>query len=183
MHKIKTISTYLLWILNILLFAIPLFIVITWYFIDVFSIDEFSSGLLQNSFQIYDDSGINWTLSSKLVGATGHIINLMPLFLSVFILKLIFKSYKAGHVFTTQNAIYYKHLGYLALIDALFANPIGNAIMIFSTSISELPESKHLAISYGYPSIEGLFCGLIFIIISLVMIEASKLQEESNLII
>ncbi len=186
MNKVQKISSYLLFILNLLLIVLPLFVIITWYFIDTYTINEFSSGLLQNSFQMQDAidaKKIHWTLTSRIIGASGHIMNLLPLFLSIFILKSIFKNYKNGKIFTTANAVYYKYLGWLALFDALFANPIGNAIMIMSTTLANSSDQRHIDIIFGYPSIEGLFCGAIFIVISLVMLEASKLQDEAELLI
>jgi len=185
-NKIQKISSYLLFILNLLIVILPLFIFFTWWFIDTYTINEFSSGLLQNSFQVDDLdelSNLHWTISSKLIGASGHIINLLPLFLGIFILKFIFKNYRNGRIFTTTNAIYYKYLGYLSLFDALFANPIGNAIMIMSTTLGNSPDERQIDIVFGYPSIEGLFCGAIFLVISLVMFEASKLQDEAELVI
>ena len=183
MNKIKKISSYLLFALNIMLIAVPLFILSTWYFIDAYTMTEFSSTLLQNSFQIQDGmatSIIDWTLYAKMIGLIGHIINLLPLYLSVFVLKSIFKNYKNGEIFSTTNAIHYKHIGWLCFCDALLADPIGDAIMIMSTTLSPTIAKYNIDIVYNYPSIEGLFSGAVFIVISLVMFEASKLQEESK---
>lgn len=184
MDKIQKISSYLLFALNVMLVAVPLFIIGTWYFIDTYTMNEFSSMFLQSSFQIEDGmtaTPIEWSLSAKMLGLVGHIINLLPLYLSVFVLKSIFKNYKTGEIFTTDNAIHYKHIGWLAFLDALFADPIGNAIMIMSTTLSPSLAKYNIDIIYDYPSIEGLFSGAVFIVISLVMFEASKLQEESQL--
>lgn len=178
MNKIQKISSYLLVIFNLLLIALPLFVIITWYFIDTYTIWQLSLGILQNPFQLQDN--VSWTLLYKIIGAIGHIISLLPLFLSLFILKSIFQNYKNGEIFSTSNAIHYKRLGWLCFLNALLANPVGNGIMIMSTTLSNPPGERCLNIIFGYPSLEGLFCGAILIVISLVMVEASKLNDEQK---
>ncbi len=195
MHKIQKLSSYLLFTFNILLIGLPLFIMATWYFIDSYTINELSKGLLQNPFQGLENyhnlnnqnySNLNnfiWTPLSKSIAMSGHALSLLPLFLSLFILKLIFRNYKNGEIFSAANAIQYKYLGWLFFLNALMAKPLGNALMVMATTLSNPPGERYISIFFGAPSLEGIFGGSILIVISWVMFEASKLQDESKFII
>lgn len=186
MNKIKTISSYLLAIINLSILIIPSFIVVTWYFIDTHTINMLSLGLLQNPFEIgynINTTSIKWNILYKTIGATGHIISSLPTFLGLLILKSIFINYKNGEIFSVANAINYKRLSWLCFLNALIANPIGKGIMNMSTTLSNPPGERFLNIIFDFPSLEGLFFGAILIAMSLVMLEASKIQNEIKLTI
>lgn len=180
MNKIQKISKYLLWAINILLIAIPAFIAIMWYNIDKISLNNFSSLMLENSFQLREDAFVDWSFNAKFVGGFGHVVNFIAFYLALLVLKLIFKNYRAGIVFSTDNAYLYKCLGLLILIDSIVTNPIGNAIMAHSVSLTNFSKANLFEVSYDFPSIEGLISGVLFIVVSMVMYEASLLEEESQ---
>lgn len=119
----------------------------------------------------------NWM--ATLVGTTGAILCILPLFLSLLVLKRLFKHYQQGEVFSLRNAQQYKYLGWLFFWDALLAQPLGEGLKVVAAT---LPNRGHtyLTLNWGTPSLQAVFCGIILIVISWVMIEASKLHDEQQ---
>ncbi len=191
MNKIKKISSCLLFFINFLIIVLPLSIIVTWYFIDTFNlgidkVGEFAIGLshgLQAPVTHVNMNDVQWTVLSESVGISGHILNMLPLFLSLFVLKEIFKNYKNGEIFSTANAVNYKYLSWLFFLDALLAKPLGDALMVMASTLSNPPGQRYISVSFGTPNLEAIFCGAILLVISLVMFEASKLQDESKFVI
>lgn len=185
MNQIQKISSYLLIIFNILIIAIPLIVIIQWIFIDTSTIkDLFAQGVLQKPIQTPEGSinlsTIHWTILSKSIGLIGHILGILPLFLSLFVLKSIFQNYKRGEIFSTVNAVYYRYLGWLFFLDALLAKPVSDSLMVLAATLSNKPGHRYLTLSFGTPNMEALFCGVLVIVISWVMLEASKLHYEQK---
>jgi hypothetical protein len=110
-----------------------------------------------------------------------YAISLLPIFLSFFVFKAIFKNYRKGDFFTAINAGYYRYLGWLFFLEALLAKPLSDGLMMVTVTLSNPSGHRHLALSWGIPSLEVLFCGTLLIVISWVMLEASKLQDEQKL--
>ncbi len=188
MHRIQKISSYLLMVFNVLILALPLIAVLTWLFIET----EFMKNLISNSFlfkQIQTPEGfvslsqIKWTSTSKIIGFIACILGALPIFLSLFSLKSIFQNYQKGKIFTITNAQHYRRLGIFFFLDALLATPIGDMLMILATTLSNPPGHRYISLSFGTPNIEALFCGILVMVISWVMLEASKLHEEQQLTI
>lgn len=193
MHRIQKISSYLLIVFNVLIITLPFSAVITWLFIET----EFVKNIISNSFlfkQIQTPEGfvnlsqIKWTLTSKTIGFSASALGLLPIFLSLFSLKSIFQNYQKGKIFTITNAQHYRRLGIFFFLDALLATSIADMLMVLAATLSNPPGHRYISISFGTPNIEALFCGILVcgilvIVISWVMLEASKLHEEQQLTI
>ena len=113
MNRIQKISSYLLLIFGVLLIAVPLLSIIQWIFISTKTSDV--SGVI-NFFGIFEKtiqtpegyvnlSNVSWTPLLQLLGFSADIIGLLPLLISLFILRAIFKNYQKGEVFSIRNAI------------------------------------------------------------------------------
>lgn len=187
--KIQKLSSYLLVIFNILLIGVPLLIAFLWIFIETKTADM---GPVINFFGLFEKeiltpegyvnlSTVNWTPSLKFLGFIADIIGLLPFLLSLFILKSIFTNYKNCDIFNSINPISYRNLGFLFLADALIIRSLSDTLLILATTLTNPPGHHYLSASFGTPNLSSLFCGIIIIAVSWVMLEASKLYEEQKL--
>lgn len=184
MNKIKKISPYFLSTFNFLIFFIPLFLVIQWIFIDA----KINNVLSTMNFGIMlktPEGNINlmtvaWTPMLKLLAFSADMINALPFLISLFCLKSLFCNYKSGEIFTVKNAILYRKLGVLYLIDGLLIQPLSHALLVLAVTLSNPAGHRYLSISFGTPNLSSLFYGTLVIIISWVMLEASKISDENK---
>lgn len=185
MAKIQKVSRYFLVAFNILIISLPLFVLAQWLFIDTSAIKNlFDQGFLQPSVSTPEGyinlSTIHWTILAKIVGLIGQTLRLLPLFLSLFVLKSIFQNYQKGEIFSTINACHYRYLGCLFFLDALLAQPLSNLLMVLAVTLANPPGHRYITLSFGAPNIEALFWGMLVIVISWIMLEASKLHDEQK---
>ena len=182
MSKIQKISNYLLMVFNVLLIVIPLFVVLQWLLIDTHTIKILLESVLLHApistpEGYVDLSTVKWTLFTKTIGFCASILSLIPVYLSLFALKSTFKNYQQGSIFSLVNAKHYQYLGWLFLLNALFAKPISDMLMVIAVTLSNLPGHRYISISFGIPNLEAVFCGILLIVISWVMLEASKIHD------
>lgn len=185
MDKIQRVSRYLLVIFNTLLAILPLFVIIQWLFIDTDTIKNLvDQGFLQKPISTPEGyvnlSTIHWSFLAKIIGLLAQSVGLLPLFLSLFVLKSIFLNYQKGEIFSTINASHYRYLGWLFFLDALIAQPLSNLLMVLAVTLANPPGHRYITLSFGTPNIEALFCGMLVIVISWIMLEASKLHDEQK---
>lgn len=185
MEKIQKVSCYFLVAFNILITILPLFVLTQWLFIDSTTIKNLlDQGFLQSPVSTPEGyinlSTVHWTILAKIVGLIGQSLSLLPLFLSLFILKSIFQNYQKGEIFNTLNARHYRYLGCLFFLDALLAQPLSNLLMVLAVTLANPPGHRYITLSFGAPNIEVLFCGMLVIVISWIMLEASKLHDEQT---
>jgi Protein of unknown function (DUF2975) len=183
--KIQRVSRYLLVIFNTLLVILPVFVIIQWLFIDTDTIKNLvDQGLLQKPISTPEGyvnlSTIHWSFLAKIMGLLAQSVGLLPLFLSLFVLKSIFLNYQKGEIFSTINASQYRYLGWLFFLDALIAQPLSNLLMVLAVTLTNPPGHRYITLSFGTPNIEALFCGMLLIVISWIMLEASKLHDEQK---
>ncbi|MBA3814475.1 MAG: DUF2975 domain-containing protein [Alphaproteobacteria bacterium] len=188
MDRIQKISSYLLVIFNILLVVLPLSLLILWFFIDVDPIKEaIKHGLLFGPVDtpegIVNLGTIKWYPLTKFTGFMGSLLGILPILLGLMILKTIFRNYRKGEIFNITNARQYKYLGYLFFLDALLTKPLSDMLQVLSVTFTYPPGLRYISIGFGTPNMEALFCGILVIVISWVMVEGYKLQEEQKLII
>lgn len=188
MDRIQKVSSYLLIVFNILLIALPLLVFIQWFFMEVKTSDvsPFINffGLLERTVPtpegIVNLSTIPWTPLLKFLGFSADILNLIPLILSLFVLKFIFKNYQKGEVFSTANAMQYRRLGWLFVLNALFIKSLSNTFLVLAVTLTNPPGHRYITVSFGTPNMTALFCGILVIVISWVMLEASKLHDDQQ---
>lgn len=179
MNRIQKISSYLSLIFSISLVGIPLLSIIRWILIGTKIFDKF----IQTPEGYVNLSNVAWTPMPQLLGFSADLLGLLPLLISLFYLKIIFKNYQNGKIFNIKNAVLYRRLGVLFLIDALLISPLNQALIVLAVTLTNSPGHRYLAVSFGTPNLASLFYGIIVIIVSWVMLEASKIYEEQKLII
>jgi hypothetical protein len=185
MQQIKKLSTCLLYVLNVwIIFKLGILLA-EWLFLDTPTVKGFlSDGLIANPIRtpegILTLGDVVWTNLSKTVFIASNIVGSISFFLSLFVLKAIFKNYRKGEIFTRKNATSYRSLGLLLFLDSLLG-PLSEGLMVVAVTLSNAPGHRYLTLSFGTPSLETLFYGII--VISWVMGEASRLQEDQHLTI
>ncbi len=186
MSRIQKISFYLLVVFHILIVMTPLFVSVQWIFISLKTTDTANVinffGILEKTIQTPEGyvnlNNISWTPLLKLLGFCSDLIAVSPFLISLFFLKKLFVHYKDGEIFTKRNALIYRKLGVLYLIDALFIKSLSQTLMILAVTMTNPPGSRYLSISFGTPNLSSLFYGVLVIIASWVMLEANKLHDE-----
>lgn len=186
MNRIQKVSSHLLLIFSILLSTVPLLTMIQWIFVstktsDVSDVINFF-GIFEKTIQTPEGyvnlSNVSWTPLLQLLGFSADMIGLLPFLISLFILKAIFKNYQKGEIFSVRNAIQYRRLGVLLLLDALLIKSLSQTLMVLAVTLTNSPGHRYLTISFGTPNLTSLFYGILVIIVSWVMLEASKLHDE-----
>jgi hypothetical protein len=186
MNKIQKISSYIVLILKILMIFFPCFIILTWFFIS----NKPTQGSLITGFfatlenTIHTPHGaidlhtVAWTPMLKLLGCCADVIGNLPFLVSLFFLKALFSHYQKGDIFSQRNPILYRYLGALYVADALFIKSLSQTLMGLAVTLTYPPGHRYLTISLGTPNLSSLFYGMLVIIVSWVMLEASKLHDE-----
>jgi len=185
MNQIQKVSSYLLVVFSVLLLVLPLCVIIQWLFIDTGTIKNLlAQGIVGKSIETPEGyvnlSIVQWTSFSKTLGFCADILGLLPFVLSLFGLKSIFRNYQKGEIFSTANARHYKYLGWIFFLDALLIKSLSNTLMVLAVTLSNLPGHRYINIQFGSPNMKALFCGMIVIVISKVMLEASKLHDDQK---
>ncbi len=191
MNRFRALNRILLIIINGLLIIIPFVTVLPWLLINTY--DSFGlayttdGGFIFESFikflplDLRDLPQINWTLTSRTMALLASTIAILPFFLSLIFLKKIFKNYGEGYIFTDENSILYRRLGVLLFVDALLAKPISKMLdVLIAGAFNSTNPSYSLHLEFGTPNLPNIFYGIIIIVISWVMLEASKINEEIN---
>jgi len=188
MTKIQKVSRYFLISFKILLILLPLCALIQWLFIDTTPMKTLMDlGLIQAAISTpegYVSLGtVHWTILAKFVGFIAQSLGLLPLFLSLFALKSVFQNYQKGEIFNTMNARSYRYLGCLFFLYALIVEPLSNLLMVLAVTLTNPPGHRYITLAFGTLNLEALYCGMLVIVISWVMLEASKLRDEQELTI
>lgn len=186
MDRIQKVSSYLLVSFNILLVGLPLFLSILWVFIDDDPIKKaVSEGLFfewtRTPEGVVNLAKIAWTPLTKFIGFMGSLLGNLPVLLGLFILKAVFRNYRKGEIFNITNAQQYKYLGWLFFLDAFITRPLSEMLQVLAVTLTYPPGHRYITLGFGTPNIEALFCGILVIVISWVMVEGYKLQEEQKL--
>ena len=130
-----------------------------------------------------DLTQLTWTPLLKLLGFCADFVDSLAFLLSLFVLKTLFSWYAKGDIFSTQNARQYRRLGLLCVLNALLMQPLGETLLILGVTATNAPGHRYLSVSFGTPNLSSLFYGGLIILVSWVMLEASKLSEENALTI
>jgi hypothetical protein len=121
-----------------------------------------------------------WTPLAKVIGMTAYFLDLLPILISLVALIHIFKNYEKGEIFNSINARAYRLIGWMFIFDGLISKILYDAFMTLATTINNPPGSRMISFGFGAPNLEALFCGAVVIVISWVMLEASKLHEDQQ---
>lgn len=185
MQRIKKISRLMLIMLNCLLVLIPLWNLILWFFNE----SEPLAPILSHSLFVHTPEGmvnvatLNLNPLQLFLGICSSFIGSTPLLIGILFLRKLFQNYKNSNIFTLENAKKYQHLGYLFFLHAFITKPLAEVFSVIAVTLSNPPGHRYISVGFGTPNLETIFCGVLVIIISWIMVEAQKLQDDQHLTI
>lgn len=177
MRKIQRVSKFFRWLFQITCIALPILSIIFW-FNAPSPIEVVHHALVVNyipeSIKIFH----TLTYSERFFG---FIISLMPLTVNLFILYFLirlFQLYEKCEIFSLKNVQYIKYIGYTLLIGQFIANPIYEAILS-ATLTWHNPRGERMAtISFTGTNLGIVLTALLIILISWIMAEGYKINED-----
>lgn len=187
MNRIQKVSRLMALILTGLLIALPAVDILKWLFIET----EFVKNLPWPNFVPIvptpegpiDVKFVQWTPLSRLIAYLSDLLCFAPIFVTLFSLRSIFNNYAGGDIFTSYNARHYRLIGWCFFFNALLIKPLSGMLMVLSVTLLNPPGHRYISLEFGTPNMENLFYGTILIVISWVMLEATKLREEQDYVI
>jgi hypothetical protein len=186
MNRIQKISTTFLRIFLFLFIFLPVMNLFKWAFM---SADFMNSSMGHMTImQTYNApegminlGEVQWTFLTRGIAFCSSLIELLPVMIGLYALIKIFQKYRLGEIFNAENARYYRLIGFMFFMDALIAKPIGECLMTLALTLNSPPGQRYIGLSFGSTNIEALFVGAVVIVVSWVMLEASKLHDEQRL--
>lgn|SRR3990167_8408505 len=177
MQKIQQVSKFFRWLFQIMCIALPVLLVIFW--VNAPSPIE----LVRHAFVINyipESIKIFHTLSDR-ERFFGFLISLMPLAVNLFILYFLiqlFKLYEKCEIFSLKNVQYIKYIGYTLLIGQFIINPVYEAILSAMLTWHN-PQGERMAmISFTGTNLGIVLTALLIILISWIMAEGYKINED-----
>ena len=193
MSRIQRVSTYLIWVFNIILVLIPISSLFMWLGLDDPSVQSFLKPLMDHNIFNYSDiktplgpvnlSAVHLTPLARAIGLLGDMVALTPLMLGIVWVKHLFQNYRQENIFSLENALLYKRLAWLFILNAILATPLSEGIQVLAVTFSNPPGQRYIAIGFGTPNLGLVLYGIVALVISWIMIEAHKLQADKDLTI
>lgn len=186
MKDLQKLSRYLKKMFNSLAVSTAPFIIFFWLTIDWPPINNaIREGFLMEPIITPEGSvniaTIHLSAVAKLIGCGTQLLESLPYILGFILLKKLFAAYEEKKIFTSENTKIYKKIGWLAFLNGIFFIPITQTLMVLVATFSNPPGHRYITVGFGTPNLESILCGLLLIIISLVMQEAQKIQDENKL--
>jgi hypothetical protein len=182
MNKIQRVSFFLRVIFQIAFVVLPLMLALYWIFAPQLNLNSMRHHLPIGISCIPDGTEILHPITSAdalwgfLIGLLPTVIEMMILY---FLIKL-FKLYEQGKIFTLSNVEYLKKIGICMLINQ-GASFIYEALISFALTLHN-PAGHHAAsVSFGTYDIYNIVTAIMVIVISWIMAEGCKLNEEQQL--
>ena len=167
--RIQRVSSKFLRLFTVLIVSIPIFTVLFWLFFNYLPIG------LTMGLPVIGSNALSLTGISLAI-----LVSVIPVSVAVYglnILKELFELYENAIVFSSRNVKCFRRLGY-TLILWVFSN------MVFVTLISVVltynnPIGERLIVAqFGTSDLATIIMGAIVVLVSWVMLEASKLETE-----
>lgn len=183
MNKIKRTSLLFRVLFQILFVALPLFLIMAW----VMSAGTFklNSGLIILNYvpTAYSSSILHpLNMLEKCLALGASFVPMVVQLLILFSLIRLFKLYEQGVFFSMNNVRYFRNIGY-ALIATQIVDPLYQGLMGLILTWRNPPGHRFFSISLDQANIGVLLVALMVILISWIMLEGCKINEEQQLTI
>lgn len=181
------ISHYLQATFKILSFAVLVFIILLWSFVDILPTEI--SGMFNFSYFTNNSTPggavnlltMQHSTISKLICFIGSLIGSLPYILAYYTLHKLFANYAKGKIFIHENVSIYQRLGRILFMNGLLCIPLHDSLMVLAATINNAPGQRMLNISFGTPNLEAILLGFVIMVIAWVMQQASDLNNEQQL--
>lgn len=169
LERIKRISSKFRFLFSFLIILIPLLSLLFWIFFN-----QLSEGFL---------AGMPVDVLRPLSPGTrclGFLVSLIPTGIAIYgiyRLRELFTYYEQGIIFSSANVHCFRHLGYTLIYWGFSKIPFV-ALSSIALSYNNPPGERQFVIEFGSDDVAAIVIGAVVLIISWVMYEASKLEEE-----
>lgn len=183
MNKIQRTSFFFKLLFQMLLVALPLFLILAW--IKSAGTFEILAGVINLNYIPTPYSGnILHPLSQheKYLALTASCLPLAVQLFTLFSLVQLFKLFEQGIFFSIQNVRYIRNIGY-ALITTQVINPLYQGLMGLILTWRNPPGERFFSITLDHTNIGILIVAFMVILISWIMLEGCKINEEQQLTI
>ena len=175
MKNIQKISRKLQYLFKFFLIALPASAIVFWFLLPIPNPLGISTRFFPKTFDIVNQLDANARI-------LGFLVSLIPLGIEMFCiycLVRLFNLFERGKIFTAENVIYIRYIG-IAILVGEFVRPFYEAVATLITHYNNPKGHQALSVSFSSDEISYILFGVIILLISWVMIEACKLQEEQN---
>jgi Protein of unknown function (DUF2975) len=169
MHRIQRLSGIFRLLFTALIICIPVLSLLYWLFFN-----DLPKGFT-NELPVVASQTL--PLSSIALAILVSLIPMSVVIYGLLTLKELFKLYERGIVFSTKNVSCFRRLGY-TLIAWVLANMIFVTLISVVISFNNPPGERTMVIGFGSSDLATLIIGAVVILISWVMHEASRLEDE-----
>ncbi len=168
-NRIQRVSGIFRFLFAALIFFIPIVTLMYWLLFNY----------LPTGFTTELPVAVNQTLSlnTLLIALLVSIIPMSVAIYGVINLKVLFKLYEEAIVFSEKNVNCIRRLGY-TLIFWVVANFVFVVLISIVLSFNKLPGERIIVAQLGVSDIGTLIIGAVIVLISWVMKEASRLEDE-----
>jgi hypothetical protein len=180
MQKIQRLSRYFKWLFQASFVIITLLYLSFWGYFVIYNSWPFSNVLQHlNHLSSHHPLPSIYDIKTRILCAT---VSLIPLTVTLIINALLirlFALYQQGKIFAYKNVRTIKHIGYMLLISQ-GANIIYQVLFSIVVTWQYGPGHRLASFQLSGTSISMIITACIVILISWVMAEACKLQEDSQ---
>ncbi len=169
LSEIQQISGKFRLLFNLILFLIPISILLYWFNFENLP-DGFKSDLPVSAKQTLSLTTIWLGILISFIPASVAIIGTLTL-------KELFKLYEGAIFFSAKNVRCFRKLGYV-LISWVFTNMLFITLLSVLISLNNPPGERMIVVGFGAADIATLIMGAIVLVVSWIMNEASRLEEE-----
>lgn len=181
MKKIRFISQCFFWLFIIIFIAMPILSVVFWIHApDLLYLANKSLGFSINEIPKGIDILHTLSATTKLLAFTVDLIPLILNMLVVYFLIRLFALFKKGELFSLNNVICIKRTGIFLLVGQL-VNPFYEAAISAVLTYGNPPGHRYAAATLSGTNIGIILVSILIILISWIMAEGCKLQEEQRL--
>jgi hypothetical protein len=171
--KIRGMSRKLRKLFQISLYILPAIPILYWLFYNHLS------PMMQDS--VFECAAPAFlAVNSRLIAFVGEMPAILVMLFALNSLKSLFSLYERGIYFEAENVKQFKLLGKLALW-AVLADVVNETVLVLAETINNPPGEKILAISISSDHVKLMVVACIIMLISMVMDEGRKIQDENQL--
>lgn len=183
MDKIKKVSLLFRIIFQIAFVLQPILLILFWVNFPSKIFTNMQTGAIninfipQNIIILY-----NMTWSMKLLGFLISLIPLILIELIFYFLIKLFRLYEKAEIFSMKNVNYIKYIGYTMLVAQL-VSPLYQGLITGVLTWHNPAGHRYATISLSGTNIAIIFTAILIILISWIMTEGVKLNEEQKYIV
>lgn len=194
MNRIKNVSLFFRIVFQIIFFALPILLMVSWVyapdelvllsgFIKLNAIPATYSGMHTYAQGVPEKAILHTlSLSEKSLGCLVSAIPMLVKMIILYFLIKLFKLYEQGDIFSLHHVKYIRNIGYALLMGQLI-EPFYQFAMGIVLTMHNPPQHRYAAITLDQTNIGILLTALLVILISWIMAEGCKLREEQQLTI